>query len=178
MNNPILRNAPLFWGWSLKCRSVVLLALLAIVSVGIIAGSHSGPSHGESFERLRGLAGGWSVQVTTEIQQASFPALISFTSDGIVLADEPPSPFETTGHGNWVAVGPREAAFTFRVLVGGGPDGQLSLSYKVVGKLIYNPRSDTWSGPFKIQVSDPNGNEVFADRGTFEGTRIPVEVLD
>jgi hypothetical protein len=162
----------------LKFGSLALIAAAVIVALAALIGSQPSQAQIGAIKRLEKLAGAWSVNVTVEIQQATFPALITFTSDGIVLADEPPSPFETTGHGNWVATGPREAAFTFRVLVGGGPDGQLSVSYKVVGKLEYDPHADHWSGPFKIQVFDPDGNELFVDRGTFTGTRIAVETLD
>ena len=64
------------------------------------------------------------------------------------------------------------------MLIGGGPNGQLSLSYKIVGKLEFDAQADNWSGPFKIQIFDPDGAEIFADRGTFSGTRIAVETLD
>jgi hypothetical protein len=47
-----------------------------------------------------------------------------------------------------------------------------------VGRLEFDARADNWSGPFKIQVFDPDGNEIFADRGAFTGTRIAVETLD
>ena len=54
----------------------------------------------------------------------------------------------------------------------------VSATYKIVGKLEYEARTDNWRGPFKIQVFDPDGNEIFADRGTSTGTRIAVETLD
>jgi hypothetical protein len=54
----------------------------------------------------------------------------------------------------------------------------VSVTYKIVGKLEFDARADSWRGPFKIQAFDPDGNEIFADRGTFAGTRIAVETLD
>jgi len=171
-------NQPSFSLWGMKPGSLALIATVVIVSLAAFVGSQSGQAQVGENNRLQKLAGAWSVEATVEIQQLSFPGLITFTSDGIVLADEPPSPFETTGHGNWVATGPREAAFTFLALVGGGPGGNVSATYKVVGKLQYDARADNWRGPFKIQVFDPDGNEIFFDRGTFSGTRIAVETLD
>jgi hypothetical protein len=168
-----------FSSWGTKLAAVSLIITLALFSLAAGNDNNQGRgNHHASGNSLHRLAGAWSVEVTVEIQQLSFPGLLTFTSDGIVLAEEPPSPFETTGHGNWVATGPREAAFTFLALFGGGPGGNVSATGKVVGKLEYDPRADNWSGPFKIQVFDPDGNEIFADRGTFSGTRIAVETLD
>ena len=53
-----------------------------------------------------------------------------------------------------------------------------STELKVVGTLEYDARADTWSGPFKIQMFDADGHEIFVDHGTFTGTRIPIETLD
>ena len=106
-----------------------------------------------------------------------FPKLITFTSDGIVLGDEVPMPAETTAHGNWVATGPREAAYTFHALVGDA-EGNLSMKLKIVGKLEFDARADKWSGPFKIQIFDAAGTELAAYRGMMNATRIAVETLD
>jgi hypothetical protein len=171
-------NQPSFSYGGMKPGSLVLIAAVLIVSIAVFVGSQSGQAQSDEVNRLHKLAGAWSVVTTVEIAQLSFPTLITFTSDGIVLADEPGDAFETTGHGNWVATGPGEAAFTFLALVGGGPGGNVSATYKVVGKLGFDAHADNWSGPFKIQVLDPDGNELFADRGTFTGTRIAVETLD
>jgi hypothetical protein len=54
----------------------------------------------------------------------------------------------------------------------------VSSELKVVGKLEYDPRTDTWTGPFKIQLFDADGTELLVDRGTFSGRRIAVETLD
>lgn len=170
-----------FSSWGTKLASVALIITVALFSLAAGAGDDNDQERGKHYapgNHLHKLVGGWSVDTTVEIQQATFPSLMTFTSDGIVLTDEPPSPFETTGHGNWVATGPRSAAFTFLALIGGGPDGQLSVSLKIVGKLQYDARADNWSGPFKIQGFDQDGIELFADRGTFSGTRIAVETLD
>jgi len=162
----------------MKPGSLALIATVAIACLAAFVGSQPSQAQSGESNRLHKLTGAWSVETTVEIQQATFPTLMTFTSDGIVLADEPPNPSETTGHGNWVATGPRSAAFTFRVLLGGGLGGDLLFSFKIVGKLEYDARADKWSGPFKIHIFDAAGIEIFVDRGTFTATRIAVETLD
>lgn len=125
-------------------------------------------------QRLSKLVGSWQVETMVVQQAATFPALLTFTSDGIVIADEPPSPFETSGHGNWVATGPDTADFTFLALIGSA-EGPLSAMLKVVGSLTYDSVTDTWQGPFTIQVVDAAGAEILTDEGAFTGARIAVE---
>jgi hypothetical protein len=127
--------------------------------------------------RQEKLLGSWNVKVTTVAQGTTFPALLTFTVDGSVIADEPPSPFETSGHGNWVKRGHDQVAYTFVSLIGSA-EGTLSAKYKVVGRLKFDARKDEWRGPFKIDVIDPEGNVIFTDRGTFSLKRIAVESLD
>jgi hypothetical protein len=127
--------------------------------------------------RMAKLVGAWQVETTVVNQGTTFPALLTFTSDGIVLADEPPSPFETTGHGAWAATGPDSADFTFVALIG-SEEGPLSATIKVVGSLQYDALADTWNGPFKVRVVDASGAELLADDGTFDATRIKAESLD
>jgi hypothetical protein len=127
--------------------------------------------------RLEELIGSWHAETTVLKQGATFPALLTFTGDGIVIADEPPSPFETSGHGNWVVTSPQAASFTFLALIG-SKEGPLSATIKVVGTLQYDANTDTWNGPFKVQVVDADGKEVLADTGTFKATRIAIEKID
>jgi hypothetical protein len=51
--------------------------------------------------RLAKLVGSWSVEIATSEHGVS-AGLLSFTRDGIVLADESPLPFDTAAHGVWV----------------------------------------------------------------------------
>jgi hypothetical protein len=131
-------------------------------------------SQADAKGKLDGLVGSWKVSVTVVKQDATFPGLLTFTSDGIVLADEPPSPFETTGHGAWEATGKDSADFTFVALIG-SESGTLSATVKVMGSLVYDAGTDTWQGPFTIRITDADGAEVLADDGTFDATRIVVE---
>jgi hypothetical protein len=112
-------NQPSFSLWGIKPGSLAVIATVAIVWLAALIGSQSGQAQSGESNRLHKLAGAWNVKATVEAQQITFPVLTTFTSDGIVLGDEPGVPFETTAHGNWVATGPRSAAFTFLVLVGG-----------------------------------------------------------
>ena len=147
--------------------SALLLATLAIAQT----------AQANANNRSEKLLGSWNVVVTTEVQGTTFPALLTFSDDGGMIADEPPIPFETSGHGNWVSAGRREAAYTFVSLIGSA-EGPLSSKLKVVGTLQYDPGNDSWSGPFKIDVLDANGQVSFTDRGTFSLTRIAVESLN
>jgi hypothetical protein len=147
--------------------SALLLATLAITQT----------AQANANNRSEKLLGSWNVVVTTEVQGTTFPALLTFSDEGGMIADEPPSPFETSGHGNWVSAGRRDVAYTFVSLIGSA-EGPLSSKLKVVGTLRYNADKDSWSGPFKIDVLDPDGRVNFTDHGTFSLTRIAVEPLN
>jgi hypothetical protein len=162
----------------MKKRQTIVVAVLAMIGALLIAtfAIAQTPSVGAT-DRKEKLVGSWEVVVTTETQGTTFPALLTFTEDGNVIADEPPSPFETSGHGAWVSTGRRTAAYTFVALIGSA-EGSLSAKLKVVGKLRLDADKGTWNGPFKIDVLDPGGQVIFSDRGTFSLTRIAVERLD
>ena len=57
------------------------------------------------------LLGSWTADITTP-NQGTFPALLTFTSDGIVMAAEYPLPFEGSGHGSWTTKSSGEVAYT------------------------------------------------------------------
>lgn len=148
---------------------VVLLLLLSLSTVGCVQ-----PPALAAQPRLERLVGSWQVETTVVKQAAAFPSLFTFTDDGIVIADEPPSPFETSGHGNWVATGADTADFTFLALIGSA-EGPLASTIKVVGSVNYDSNADTWDGPFIVRVTDAEGAELLLDQGTFQGTRIAIE---
>jgi hypothetical protein len=126
-------------------------------------------------KKVKGLIGSWDVQIETPVQ-GTFPAFLSFFSDGIMIGDEANSD-ETSVYGNWSSTGGRGVAYTFKSLLG-TPQSVAAGSLKVVGTLEYDAGLDTWTGPFKIEVYDTSGNVIFSDRGTLTGTRIPIETLD
>jgi hypothetical protein len=123
------------------------------------------------------LVGSWVATITAIGQGVTFPALLSFTSDGIVIASEPPGPFESTGQGNWISTGPLDAAFTFFFLFGSA-EGKLSGKFKVNNALHYDPGIDSWSGTFKLWGWDGEGNPTVTEQGTITCSRIMVEPLD
>jgi hypothetical protein len=120
--------------------------------------------------------GSWSAVITAVNQAVTFPGLLTFTSDGVFLADEPPAPFETSGHGNWIRTGPSSIAYTFLTLYGGS-EGKLSAKAKVIGSLQYNPQEKGWAGPFTIEVVDADGSQIASDHGEVKCTWIAVEDL-
>jgi hypothetical protein len=154
----------------------ITLSIVGLISALLLA-ALTQTAQANVNNRAEKLLGSWNVVVTTEVQGTTFPALLTFSDDGGMIADEPPSPFETSGHGNWVSASRREAAYTFVSLIGSS-EGPLSAKLKVVGTLQYDAANDSWSGPFKIDVLDANGQMIFTDRGTFSLTRIAIEPLD
>jgi len=145
----------------------LLIGILALAQV-VRASPSSQPEN---------IFGSWSVDVTTKTQNTQFPSLLTFTADGAVLADEPPLPGETTGHGNWVRRSHGEVGFTFVALLA-DPNGVYTGKLKVSGTLRRDAGKDTWSGPFKITIFDASNQVVLVDTGTFKATRIEVEPLD
>jgi hypothetical protein len=154
----------------------VELSILGLISTLLFAALAIGPDVQAGNSRTAKLFGTWNAVVTTEGQGMTFPALLTFSSDGSMIADEPPSPFETSGHGNWVSAGHRQVAYTFVSLIGSA-EGPVSATLKVVGTLRYDAGNDSWSGPFKIDVVAADGQVLLADRGTFSLTRLAVEPL-
>jgi hypothetical protein len=124
--------------------------------------------------KANNMVGSWDIMAS--IPQGTFHALISMTSDGIILADEIPAAFETTAHGNWISSGHNKASYTFLFIVGDNTQTEI-LKSKVVGIFEYDPKTDSISGPFKVTQVDPQGNIAFTADGTFTGTRITVEQL-
>jgi hypothetical protein len=84
------------------------------------------------------------VEIAVVQQNAIFPGLISFFNDGNLIADEAPSPLETSGHGDWVKTGPNETAFAFVFLIGSTEPGQW-LKGTVSGTAVYESKTDEWS---------------------------------
>ena len=56
-----------------------------------------------------------------------------------------------------------------------GANGGLQGEIKVNAQLTLNNRGNEFSGTFQIGIYDANGNLLFSDSGTINGTRIEVE---
>jgi hypothetical protein len=156
-------------------RSVVILAL-AIACILIFSNLFRDKTTADSSS-MENVIGSWNAEATVEAAGATFPALLTFGVGGTVIADEPPLPGETSGHGNWISKSDDEVAFTFVALYG-AEDAAYTGNLKVVGTLQYDSSADSWQGPFKIDVFDADGQMTFTDQGTFSLTRIAVESLD
>jgi hypothetical protein len=153
----------------------LVLIVAGLMAAGISSLSQATPT--AVNHRLDKLAGAWSVEATPG-QSAPFPGLFTFHADGSLLNNQlPASAFETPGYGNWIATSPTQAAYTFLGLFS-NEDGSLFARAKVVGKLQYDPRADTWSGSFSLHAFDADGTEFWTDTGTMTATRIEVEILD
>ena len=121
--------------------------------IGIIGSAASAAA--ESVHGAHRLVGSWEAAILPA-PGVSLPALITFSSDGVVLATESPGPFESLGIGTWV---PRDhdAAFTFRALIGSAADGGVNTGrQKVSGLLQYDPATDSWSGGVRVELSPQN----------------------
>lgn len=120
--------------------------------------------------------GAWQLLGNTKLQ-GDFKGLMTFGSDGTMLADEHGGAFETTGHGNWKRIGWRTFAYTFIAYIGSA-NSQLTAVIKVSGTLTLSRDQKSWNGPFKIDVLSPKGDKLFSDNGTFQGTRIKIEDIE
>jgi hypothetical protein len=122
----------------------------------------------------RDWVGSWNAQITVVKQGANFPGFMTFFEDGNLLADESPSPLETSGHGAWTKTGDKQAAYSFGALIGdAAPNVYTRILVK--GTLTYNAKNDTWQGPFTIRMVNQDGVELFADTGTMTATRITAQ---
>lgn len=158
------------------CAAVILLSagLLSAPGPALAASATPRTYQTGAQHKLPEIVGSWLVTTTAAKQNVTFPALLTFTGDGIVLADEPPALYETTGHGAWTAAGIDGADFTFVSLVG-SESGALSAVMKVAGSLVYDAAADTWQGTFTYRFTDAGGAEVAVDEGTMDAVRIGVE---
>jgi hypothetical protein len=158
----------------MNTKSTLKTILLSGLVMLVVAGFYLVFSWQEASAKSKDWVGSWNTQITVVAQNATFPGFITFFGDGNVLADEAPSPLETSGHGNWVSTGKNSGAYTFVVLVGNADPSQW-LQYTVSGQVNYDPKADTWSGPFTIHIVDQDGTLIFDDTGTMDSTRITAE---
>ena len=102
----------------------------------------------------------------------SFRALLTFTSDGIVLADETAQPRmrrPATAPGR----PPAKTAPTSPLSPLSAASPARCRQLKVVGSLVYDADADTWQGPFTIRITDADGAEVAGGRtAPFDAVRI------
>jgi hypothetical protein len=155
--------------------------LIAALVIMLVTGFATVPRHAHGADHgIDRLPGSWRAEITPDGPPGqppppSLPALITFTSDGALIATESPGPFESPGLGNWERRG-RDVAFTFLVLFGGpAGGGQNTGSAKVVGLLRFDARHGTWSGPFRLELLDTDDGVLATVRGMLRLKRIEVE---
>ncbi len=106
-------------------------------------------------DELPELLGSWLVTTTTVTQDVVFPALLTFTGDGILLADEPPALYETTGHGAWAAVeAPKAAAEASSAMLGPGAK---------VGEMVLSQGPEPFDLDIPTYVAFCNGNPMLEE---------------
>jgi hypothetical protein len=112
---------------------------------------------------------------------APFVATETFHSDGTFIENSLAdyiAPQATPGQGLWALTGNGEFTLTFYgVLIGSVSDPQFQGTYKVRSKLTTNEVGDQFSGPFKIDIFDANGNLLFSLDGNAQGRRAALESL-
>lgn len=156
---------------------LVLLLSLCMSSFQPPAVTAAAPNRkADDQPHLAKLVGAWNIDATGPTHPP-VPALLVFTSDGIVMGARPPLPFETPSYGNWITIDDENAAFTFMALTG-SEKGPFSAKMKIRGSIHYDAATDSWRGPNHLDVYDPSGTLVFSDTGELSGTRIAVEPLD
>jgi hypothetical protein len=101
--------------------------------------------------------------------------LASLTKDGISINADFGTPLRSPGLGVWVKTGHNRFAVTIVELLTDA-QGALAGRSKVRATLKFNPGSDTWDGPFRVDITDASGQNVLDHfEGTVHATRIHVE---
>jgi hypothetical protein len=160
-------------------RQLFVCVIVGFLSLVFVAGS---PSASQGDEHSHDLVGTWFVYVCPDSSDPCSTAsliinLTSFTKDGVTIGADFGNPAPSPGLGVWVRTGPNQFATTFVELLS-DTSGALSGRVKLRGALIYDPKSDTLSGPFKGDVTDASGQNVVDHfEGTALLTRMQVEPL-
>jgi hypothetical protein len=149
----------------LRALVVTALAVLAVPAV-VLAGTDTTDPGGHARDAR--IAGTWNVEVTPD-GESTFPAILTFTSDGSVIETEAASP--TTGQGAWRRVGEDRYALAFTSFIvspTGEPGGH------VVVRSVVTLDGDAISGPFTFTVYDAAGEVLQSGSGSATATRYDV----
>jgi len=158
---------------SLNLKSIVqLVAFAGILTTGANAQFLPGQTLANN---AHSLVGTWKVTVSPD-GMPPFQAYNVFTVDGnsFEFDNSNPPASQTIAVGPWTSTDVNSYAFTeINQLFDntGAYVGEL----KVRGTIALTGNGDTYTGPFKFDVPDPNGNSVFSGTGTAVGKRVVVE---
>lgn len=155
----------------MKWKNVATTVML--VSLSLCAAGYAQPSHNSN-----NLSGTFVVTVTFE--GTSFKVLENFTRDGrstVLLPFGPPCCNDTRvgGLGEWSRTGPREFAVTEYFFASEDTSEPLQRSRL---RLTLDPTGNKFSGPFRFEIIDNDGNILFSDDGTFTGERLKLVPMD
>jgi hypothetical protein len=155
----------------------VYLAVLCLLTVV------TGVGYAQSGSSEQNLTGAWKVTIDFGgvIPACSAPAVNN--RDGGVVSNACTAN-ESPGYGQWVRTGNHEFAVTFVGLEYGVDEDTGAVlgtstigTYKVRANLNLGNYAQEFSGPFKTEIFDLNGNLQFTVDGTVTGKRIVVEPL-
>jgi hypothetical protein len=155
-------------------RRFSLLAVLAVVLVGLIALGRASGSSAQDGTPPAGLAGHPLVGSWIVNDPQGQPSVTAFTADGVVVDAETGG---GTGIGSWQATGERTAAFTF-VIQASDAAQHFTGTIVIRGTAEVDASGDTFTAPYSYTVVQEDGTVLDSGTGTVTGTRLPIEPVD
>jgi hypothetical protein len=141
---------------------LVLVAGILIITSFAMADSNRKPER---------LIGAWYLDGISSLGD-QIHALATFNADGTMSEDQLGA-FETSGHGIWEMDKQGKVRFTAVELTWvETPSFAYTGKFVVTQALKRNAATDTWSGPFKLNIYDPDNNSIVEATGTVTLTRI------
>ena len=123
----------------------------------------------------RSLVGTWKVTVSPA-GMPSFQAYNVFTVDGnsVEFDNSNPPAGQTIAVGPWTNTGTNQYTFT-EINQVFDDKGNFAGEVKVRGTIMLDGDGNSYSGTFKVDVTDPTGAVVFSGGGTAKAKRVQVE---
>ena len=162
-----------------------IFSILSIAPLGLLTMARTSPAVNQDAIPTSGkerFAGSWRVTYF-ETDGPPTQALFTLGVDGTMVTAEHPvvtppgAPsviFTSSGHGEWTAVSPESATFTF-VGLGSDVQGQLWAVVTYRGGIILDATGQTLSGEFVATIADPEGNTMATFPMRLNGSRIVAE---
>jgi hypothetical protein len=123
------------------------------------------------------LEGSWmgtsTVNVSPGQPSTTRPFLTTYHPDGTMLY-VPNTPLQSVATGEWVRTGDRQFAVT-HVRFTFDENRQLTGTIQIRATVQLHETLNAYSGQFKADTLDTNGNMVRSGEGTFQATRISIE---